>query len=373
MRYKVFISSTFADLQEYREALREAISKAGFEPLMMENYAASAYTPLETAEKDIRNCDIFILIVGNRYGGIPTSSTKSYIQIETELAIELKKPILVFIYDDGLKSKEKATENDVRLNEFKEFLLRDYLVQFFATQSELIIHTYQSLARIRMRLQQRDEILERQVREVNEVAEEKTIYKTNKRPVSKNKLPSKSTDSKDLVIIRLLLSSPGDVPEERERLTKAVFKFNNQFTEEKRVFFKVIRWEDMAPQIGKSPQFTINNQIGFYDIFVGIMWNRFGTPTDIAASGTEEEFNTALQNWQNTKKPWITFYFSLRAKNLSTSGELQQKQKVIDFKDKITKLGIYKDYKTLTKFEDIIYDDLVRIVKAPNFHKRVKL
>ncbi|GAJ15023.1 unnamed protein product, partial [marine sediment metagenome] len=94
---------------------------------------------------------------------------------------------------------------------------------------------------------------------------------------------------REIRIIHLFLSSPGDVSDEREAYAKAVFRFNQEFLEEKSLFVKLIRWENMAPQIGPGPQKVINSQLGEYDIFSGIMWNRFGTPTDIADSGTEEE------------------------------------------------------------------------------------
>ncbi len=43
---------------------------------------------------------------------------------------------------------------------------------------------------------------------------------------------------------------------------RAVFQFNQQEVEESGVFLKLVRWEDMAPQIGPGPQQVINNQIG---------------------------------------------------------------------------------------------------------------
>ena len=45
-----------------------------------------------------------------------------------------------------------------------------------------------------------------------------------------------------------------------------------------------------ARVIRSDPQDVVNRQIGEYDLFVGILWNRMGTPTAVATSGTEEEF-----------------------------------------------------------------------------------
>ena len=52
------------------------------------------------------------------------------------------------------------------------------------------------------------------------------------------------------------------------------------------------KWEkDVFPAFGEDSQDVINKQIGTdYNIFVGIMWKKFGTPTSRAESGTEEEF-----------------------------------------------------------------------------------
>lgn len=47
-----------------------------------------------------------------------------------------------------------------------------------------------------------------------------------------------------------------------------------------------------------------------YDIFVGIMWRRFGTETKVAGSGTEEEFPIAYRSWEEQRKLLeLVFYF----------------------------------------------------------------
>jgi hypothetical protein len=63
---------------------------------------------------------------------------------------------------------------------------------------------------------------------------------------------------------------------------------------------ELLGWETHAyPQFGEDPQAVINNQIGTdYDIFIGVLWARIGTPTPRHPSGTLEEFQTAYQKWQ---------------------------------------------------------------------------
>ena len=60
---------------------------------------------------------------------------------------------------------------------------------------------------------------------------------------------------------------------------------------------EAVRWESHCnPGVGSNVQSVINEQIGPTDIYVGIMWKRFGTPTGRAGSGTEEEFKAAYRD-----------------------------------------------------------------------------
>jgi Domain of unknown function (DUF4062) len=159
-----------------------------------------------------------------------------------------------------------------------------------------------------------------------------------------------------------LLSSPEDVADEREAASRAVFRYNQQEVEQSGVFIKLIRWEDMAPQIGPGPQHVINDQIGEYDLFVGMMWNRFGTPTDVAASGTEEEFRAAINSWRSTQHPWITFYFCDRAASFTNEQQLEQKGRVVRLRNELNGLGVVRKYDSVENFENTLFQDLLRIV-----------
>jgi hypothetical protein len=173
--------------------------------------------------------------------------------------------------------------------------------------------------------------------------------------------------STHLKIVRVLLSSPGDVTEEREAYARAVSRFNQDFIEQTGIFVKLIRWEDMAPQIGPGHQNVIKAQIEDYHLLSLIMWNRFGTPTDIAASGTEEEFNDALGTFQKTGHPWIVTYFCARETNLRTLDQIEQKSRVIRFRDRAEKLGIVKEHRSVEDLERMAYEDLRKITTRPTF------
>jgi hypothetical protein len=114
--------------------------------------------------------------------------------------------------------------------------------------------------------------------------------------------------------IRVFLASPGDVSDEREAARVVFETLNRTLGDDKQVQFKVVGWDtDSIPAYGSDAQDLVNKQIGAmedYDLFIGIMWNRFGGPTPRAGSGTEEEFNRAVDSLEQSGAPWIMFYFN---------------------------------------------------------------
>ena len=112
-------------------------------------------------------------------------------------------------------------------------------------------------------------------------------------------------------LIRVFVSSPSDVAEERKILDEVVHRINATDGLYLGVRLETWKWEENAvPQIGPPPQEGIDRQLPQYDIYLGIMSARFGTPTDGCGSGTEKEFRDALELWKQAGSPWILFYFN---------------------------------------------------------------
>lgn len=111
-------------------------------------------------------------------------------------------------------------------------------------------------------------------------------------------------------VVQVFLASPSDVTEERLIVQNLVGELNRTVARELGVLLELIRWEDMVPGPGR-PEQVILDQAGIEhtDLFIGILWNRFGTPTGKAPSGTEEEFEVAYEAWKARRKPHIMFYF----------------------------------------------------------------
>lgn len=163
--------------------------------------------------------------------------------------------------------------------------------------------------------------------------------------------------------ILIFVASPSDVVEERNRVQKVADELNETIARNIGIVFKVLRWErDVIPALGK-PQEIINEQIGRYQIFIGIMWRRFGDPTGEAGSGTEEEFDLAYNRWLNLGEPWVMFYFCKKNFYLDDEEEISQFKKVIDFKNnKLKGKGFYSTYIEPDEFEDKVRIHLSKLL-----------
>ena len=119
--------------------------------------------------------------------------------------------------------------------------------------------------------------------------------------------------------LQVLVASPNDVAEERDVVADAIDELNATWRKSGTMQLKLLRWEtDTRPGLGTDAQAVINNQIADdYDIFIGIMGARFGTPTGRAESGTEEEFERASARFkEGPTKVSVMFYSRTRRQHL---------------------------------------------------------
>ena len=122
--------------------------------------------------------------------------------------------------------------------------------------------------------------------------------------------PELNGESETIRMIRVFLASPGDTAEERELVEKTISELNREGRDSG---YRVDLWiweKDSYPSVGEDAQDVLNNQVYNYDIFVGILSQRFGTPTLRANSGTEEEFDRAYEKYlKSVGRLQILFYF----------------------------------------------------------------
>lgn len=120
-------------------------------------------------------------------------------------------------------------------------------------------------------------------------------------------------DSQGLHVVKIFLASPGDVSEERLVVRNIIEEENGNHFHHDGYHLEVVGWEThSSPGSGRPhPQGRINPLIGDCELFIGVLWTQFGSPTGRAESGTEEEYSYALELLANPDLPLcdIKIYF----------------------------------------------------------------
>lgn len=168
-------------------------------------------------------------------------------------------------------------------------------------------------------------------------------------------------------IFKCFISSPGDCNEERENSIKIINELDLGFAKHFGVGIETFMWEyDVLPDMGRNGQEIIDEYIkkSNYDVFIGIMKNRFGHPTKKAGSGTEHEFKDAIERKKTDKNgfPRIIFFFG--KENVDPDKfDFEQYQKVKAFKSGISSDGLYVDYNDIDNFELLLKQKLELFIK----------
>ena len=154
-------------------------------------------------------------------------------------------------------------------------------------------------------------------------------------------------------LIKVFVSSPSDVAAERAVLDEVCESINDTDGQFGNFRMELFRWEDhVTPQIGPGPQRVVDSQTPVYNIYLGIMSTRFGTPTGRFGSGTEQEFRDALKGWKKAGSPWITFYFDAAPKLTGDPEQAEQFLRVCKFRAELQKKGIVASYCGLRESKD---------------------
>jgi len=169
-----------------------------------------------------------------------------------------------------------------------------------------------------------------------------------------------------VTILKAFVASPSDVLDERAGLEEVIRELNDIWIKKQGYRLELLRWEtDTYPNFGQDAQDVISQQIGEdYDIFIGIMWAQYGTPTGRAGSGTVEEFNRVYERFKSSPESvHIMFYFK-DAPISPSELDPDQLQKIIDFKKRLKKVGgLWWTFRTLEEFQLLIRVHLSRTVQ----------
>jgi hypothetical protein len=123
----------------------------GHQDIAMEHYGAEPRPPIHKCLADVEESDIYIGIIGRRYGWVPPGYTQSITEQEYRQAVRSEKPILVFLLADSAAEwpqADEAPELQSALKTFREHLSRMHLLAPFVSCDELERKVFASLANL---------------------------------------------------------------------------------------------------------------------------------------------------------------------------------------------------------------------------------
>ncbi|MFW1433741.1 DUF4062 domain-containing protein [Vibrio parahaemolyticus] len=157
-RLQVFISSTFTDLINERQAAVEAILTAGHIPAGMELFTSGDESQMDVIKTWIDESDVYMVIIGGRYGSLEPKTLKSYTQLEYEYALEQGKPIFACVITDASQeqrvkefgSSALEVENPQKMKDFRQLVLSK-VVKFWDDAKDIKIVTGETLSHLARR------------------------------------------------------------------------------------------------------------------------------------------------------------------------------------------------------------------------------
>lgn len=166
---------------------------------------------------------------------------------------------------------------------------------------------------------------------------------------------------KNVKQIKIFVSCPGDVTDELNSIKLIIEDINKTIGKQQAYVLELLNWKtDTYTQIGSDVQEVINNQIDKeYDILVGVIWLRLGTPTKRDKSGTVEEINRALVNLQKEQ----LIYFKTEPPTDITKINPDELNKINQFKQDLLDKGVlYHEFSSTSKFESLFRIQLTNLI-----------
>ena len=163
-------------------------------------------------------------------------------------------------------------------------------------------------------------------------------------------------------VLTVFIASPGDVAEERKALGAVASRINRISGREWGWQIDLRGWEDTLPGFAR-PQELINPDVDACDVFIGVVWKRWGQPTGTYSSGFEEEFKRATDRRERSQSPEIMLYF--RDIDVATERDPgPQLEKVLAFRQETmaARSLLYKTYGTVAEFEVLLFEHLMKLL-----------
>ncbi len=106
--FRIFISSPYEDLKKLRKEIFSRLQQTGHIPRGMELFDAGNEEDIKVIADTIWNSDIYIVVIGHRYGSISDKYQLSYTELEYRIAKLAQKPVIPFLLENKENSIKRS-------------------------------------------------------------------------------------------------------------------------------------------------------------------------------------------------------------------------------------------------------------------------
>jgi hypothetical protein len=152
---QVFVSHTsdmaqFPEGRSFVQAALDAVSRAGMAPVDMRYFAARDGKPADYCRQRVRECEIYVAVIGFRYGSVVAGEAVSYTELEFDAASTASLPRLVFLLDGTAGPLAALADADRGAVEGFRQRLRDagLVVRAFASAADLELEVFHALTEV---------------------------------------------------------------------------------------------------------------------------------------------------------------------------------------------------------------------------------
>lgn len=166
-------------------------------------------------------------------------------------------------------------------------------------------------------------------------------------------------------VLEIFIASPSDLDEERIIVTESINRLN-KIVREIDWHIDLYRWEDCIPG-NCRPQDRINKDLDHCELFLGMLYKRWGQSTGQYSSGFEEEFSRAKKSNSEKGSPEIWIFFKKVDQSfLKDPGE--QLKNVIKFREEREEFHdlFFNEFETAKELADSVYDLILKYLFEKN-------
>ena len=142
---RIYLSSSFRDLEPQRAAVLTRLRAAGHATMAMEHYPASAGCPTGRCQTDAQTCDVYVGLFARRYGFVPPDRMIAITEIEYRHALAAERPMAILLLSDEadwpVEWSDRHTGEGAggqRIERLRRELVARHPVRHFTTSADVV-------------------------------------------------------------------------------------------------------------------------------------------------------------------------------------------------------------------------------------------